>query len=167
MTLDSPESEHFNEGLVTAICFVAGAFCSALAGWIGMNVATKANVRTANAATESLGKALRLAFSSGACLGLLSFVRVLDYLLKRHREITVAFLCGFMAGSLRKIWPWKQISYSSIGGTLSSGKIEQANIFPASMNLEVILSIILIIIGFSIVMIMYKISNKKSMAFKK
>ena len=45
-----------SDGLV-ALSFVIGAICSALAGFLGMKVATKANVRTANAARESLGKA--------------------------------------------------------------------------------------------------------------
>ncbi|MEL0098465.1 MAG: V-type H(+)-translocating pyrophosphatase, partial [Opitutae bacterium] len=58
-----------SHGLV-ALSFVVGAFCSGLAGYLGMKVATKANVRTANAAKESLGKALEVAFSGGAVMGL-------------------------------------------------------------------------------------------------
>ena len=56
---------------VTAICFVVGASFSTLAGYFGMNVATKANVRTANAARESgMNKALSIAFSGGAVMGM-------------------------------------------------------------------------------------------------
>ena len=58
-----------SHGLV-AVSFAVGAFCSALAGYLGMKVATKANVRTANAAKDSLGKALEVAFSGGAVMGL-------------------------------------------------------------------------------------------------
>lgn len=55
----------------TAVCFLAGAICSILAGYFGMRAATKANVRTANAAKESgMGKALQTAFSGGAVMGL-------------------------------------------------------------------------------------------------
>lgn len=54
----------------TAIAFVIGACCSVCAGYIGMNVATKANVRTANAARESANKALGVAFSGGAVMGM-------------------------------------------------------------------------------------------------
>ncbi len=53
-----------------ALSFLVGAFCSALAGFIGMRVATKANVRTANAARTSLGKALEIAFAGGSVMGL-------------------------------------------------------------------------------------------------
>ena len=56
---------------VTAIWFVGGALFSTLAGYFGMNVATKANVRTANAARESgMNKALSIAFSGGAVMGM-------------------------------------------------------------------------------------------------
>ena len=55
---------------VIAIAFITGAFCSALAGFIGMNVATKANVRTTAAARTGLGPALNVAFSGGLVMGL-------------------------------------------------------------------------------------------------
>ena len=52
------------------VSFILGAICSALAGFIGMRVATKANVRTTHAARESLGKALGVAFAGGSVMGL-------------------------------------------------------------------------------------------------
>lgn len=58
------------EQKMVALSFVCGAICSALAGFIGMKVATKANVRTANAARNSLGEALNIAFNGGAVMGL-------------------------------------------------------------------------------------------------
>jgi K(+)-stimulated pyrophosphate-energized sodium pump len=57
-------------GFLIAIGFLVGAFFSALAGYIGMGVAVRANVRTANAAKESLGAALLVAFRGGAVTGL-------------------------------------------------------------------------------------------------
>lgn len=53
-----------------ALAFIIGAFFSALAGYIGMNVATKANVRTAHAARSSLAKALDVSFTGGSVMGL-------------------------------------------------------------------------------------------------
>ncbi len=53
-----------------ALSFIVGAFCSALAGFIGMRVATKANVRTTNAARTGLGQALNVAFAGGLVMGL-------------------------------------------------------------------------------------------------
>ena len=58
-----------SNGMV-AVSFIVGAICSALAGFIGMKVATKANVRTTQAARTSLGKALEVAFAGGAVMGL-------------------------------------------------------------------------------------------------
>ena len=55
---------------MVAVSFIIGAFCSALAGFIGMKVATKANVRTTNAARTGLGQALEIAFAGGSVMGL-------------------------------------------------------------------------------------------------
>ncbi|MFD0989211.1 sodium-translocating pyrophosphatase [Mariniflexile jejuense] len=62
-------AEAGSNGMV-AVSFIVGAICSALAGFIGMKVATKANVRTTSAARTSLGKALEVAFAGGAVMGL-------------------------------------------------------------------------------------------------
>ena len=62
-------NETGSHGMV-ALSFIVGAICSALAGFIGMRVATKANVRTTQAAKTSLGKALEVAFAGGAVMGL-------------------------------------------------------------------------------------------------
>ncbi len=53
-----------------ALSFVVGAFLSGLAGFLGMRIATKANVRTTNAARNSLNEALKVAFNGGAVMGL-------------------------------------------------------------------------------------------------
>ncbi|MEL7121512.1 MAG: sodium-translocating pyrophosphatase [Bacteroidota bacterium] len=65
VTADSEKSS-----FLIAVSFILGAICSALAGFIGMRVATKANVRTTNAARTSLGKALEVAFAGGSVMGL-------------------------------------------------------------------------------------------------
>ncbi|MGB5287818.1 MAG: sodium-translocating pyrophosphatase [Ignavibacteriaceae bacterium] len=62
---NSPESSP-----VIALSFIFGAFCSALAGFFGMRVATSANVRTTNAARKSLNSALNVAFSGGTVMGM-------------------------------------------------------------------------------------------------
>ncbi|WP_194777699.1 sodium-translocating pyrophosphatase [Pararhodonellum marinum] len=59
-----------NSSPIIAISFVIGAVLSALAGYIGMNIATKANVRTTEAAKTSLSKALKVSFTGGSVMGL-------------------------------------------------------------------------------------------------
>jgi len=68
--LDDKSTANLNEGMFTALAFITGAICSVLAGYIGMKIATKANVRTTEAARKSLGAALITAFQSGAVMGL-------------------------------------------------------------------------------------------------
>jgi putative membrane protein len=48
-------------------------------------------------------------FGAGCIVGLLSFSRLISWLLKHYHSITIAVLSGFMLGSLNKIWPWKEI----------------------------------------------------------
>ena len=63
-------SQEANSSPLVALSFIIGAICSALAGYLGMKVATKANVRTTNAARTSLGKALEVAFGGGSVMGM-------------------------------------------------------------------------------------------------
>ncbi|RYD57428.1 MAG: sodium-translocating pyrophosphatase [Sphingobacteriales bacterium] len=63
-------SQHENSHPIIAGTFVLGAVFSALAGFIGMRIATKANVRTTNAARTSLSKALSVSFGGGAVMGM-------------------------------------------------------------------------------------------------
>ena len=55
---------------LVAVSFIVGALCSGAAGFIGMTVATKANVRTTHAARKGLGPALEIAFAGGSVMGL-------------------------------------------------------------------------------------------------
>lgn len=85
---------------VTAICFVVGALFSTVAGYCGMTVATKANVRTAHAAKESgMNKALSIAFSGGAVMGMcvagLGALGVsLVYIVTRNVDVLFGFSLG-------------------------------------------------------------------------
>jgi len=94
---------------LTAVCFIAGAVLSTLAGYVGMNVATKANVRTANAAKEKgTNKALSIAFSGGAVMGLcvvgfgilgLSVILIIVMHTTGFTEEAVSILTGFSLGA--------------------------------------------------------------------
>ena len=85
---------------VTAVCFLAGALFSTAAGYIGMNVATKANVRTAAAARDSgMNKALSIAFSGGAVMGMCVvgfglFGAGVVYILTKNPDVLSGFSLG-------------------------------------------------------------------------
>jgi len=71
-----------------------------------------------------------VAFASGALFGLLGFSKGLGWIFRRHRELAMALLSGFLIGSLRKLWPWKENLQPLF--THSDGRVEylQANISP-------------------------------------
>ena len=87
----------------TAISYLAGTICSAVAGLVGMSVAVRANVRTATAAIQGLNPALRIAFSSGTVMGVtvvgigLLGVTILYVI---FQDITVVAGFGFGASSI-------------------------------------------------------------------
>jgi len=99
----------------TAFAFLTGGFFSALSGYLGMMAATASSARTANAARESLNKALRIAFRAGAIMGLVVvglglidisiWFSVLHYLVKYDLRLTTVTLLSFgMGASLQALF---------------------------------------------------------------
>ncbi|MFP4472582.1 MAG: DUF368 domain-containing protein [Candidatus Omnitrophota bacterium] len=86
----------------------------------------------------------------GCVIGLLSFVRLLAWLLRQYHDVTLSILSGVVLGSLRKIWPWKE----SIGFiTTPRGKIiptEELNVLPQQMDSSVVMAVVLMIMGFAL-----------------
>lgn len=68
--------------------------------------------------------------ASGCLIGLLSFTHVLRWLLKRHHDVTLAMLAGFMLGSLNKVWPWKQTLEYRINSKGEAVPLVERNILP-------------------------------------
>jgi len=86
-------------------------------------------------------------FAIGCLVGLLSFAKLLNYLMHKHTNKMMLLLTGFMAGSLKKIWPWKE----TIESVMIRGKehvLQEANIMPRDFNGETIFAIVLMIGGF-------------------
>lgn len=86
-------------------------------------------------------------FMFGAVIGIIIFAKFISWLLHHYHDLTMSFLVGLMAGSLRKIWPWK---------------VGEANTFPSEFNTEFSILLLLIALGFSLVFVLEKISPKKS-----
>jgi len=85
--------------------------------------------------------------AAGCVVGILTFVRVLSWLLKRFHDLTLIILAGLVVGSLRKIWPWK-INLQTLVIDEKVVPIEQANIMPGDFSQETLLAIVLIATGF-------------------
>jgi len=97
----------------------------------------------------------------GAVIGLISFAQVLGWLFKRYHDLAVAVLIGLMVGSLRKIWPWKEVVASI---TDRHGEIIptiERNLMPPFTG-ELALALGLAVIGFAAVLILDKLANRQS-----
>ncbi|MDD1507180.1 DUF368 domain-containing protein [Pseudomonas sp. CNPSo 3701] len=81
-------------------------------------------------AIKNLDVAVLSVFSAGCLLGLLSFSKLLSWLLARMRDLTMAFLAGLMLGSLVKVWPWKQTLTWQTNRHGESFPLEQVNLLP-------------------------------------
>lgn len=92
-------------------------------------------------------------FAFGAGIGLLLFARFLSWLLARYHDITVAILIGLMAGSLRKVWPWKETLETMIDRHGKSVPVVERNILPGSLE-ELAIGIGLAIAGMTIVIVL-------------
>lgn len=98
----------------------------------------------------------------GAIFGLLSFARVLKWMFKNHKNLTLAILTGFILGSLPKIWPWKKILETKTFGEKVI-PIAEKNISPFAFDgdNQLIFAIVLSIIGFSLIFILEKVASKE------
>ena len=102
-----------------------------------------------------------MTFVMGCLVGLLSFSKVLNYLLKNFHNIMMCVLTGFMIGSLKKIWPWREVLESTI--IRGKTKVLQDQVFfPSEFSAEVITAFVIMIIGFALIFVIEKLGNKKS-----
>jgi putative membrane protein len=69
-------------------------------------------------------------FGFGCVVGLLSFSRLVSWLLHKYHDLTVALLAGFMLGSLNKIWPWKEVISTRLNSKGEVVPLIQQNLWP-------------------------------------
>ncbi len=117
-------------------------------------------------------------FGLGCLAGLMTFSRVLSWTFKNYRNTTLALLCGFMLGSLNKIWPWRQVTLTmnKETGELSDKFdrksdvykiLQEANVSPfeytelTSYPDYFLFAVLAFIFGFAIVFIMEKLGGEK------
>ena len=91
-------------------------------------------------------------FLLGAGLGIVTFARVLSFLLKRWHDGTMIILAGFMIGSLRKVWPFKDTYIKTQPGE---------NIIPQAFDSQVTLAIVFFVVGVVAVILLDRVGRKK------
>jgi len=96
----------------------------------------------------------------GALIGILSFVRIIGWFLRKYHDITMAVLIGLMIGSLRRIWPWKETVMAYINSYGEEAHALQTNILPSSFDRNLMLTLFFMIIGFALVLIMDFLAKK-------
>lgn len=82
-------------------------------------------------------------FMGGCAFGIALFSRVLSWLFRKHHDISVAVLSGFMIGSSRKIWPWKEVLSTRINSHGVDVPLLEKNILPAQIDLSVFIAVAL------------------------
>lgn len=97
----------------------------------------------------------------GAVLGLALFSRLLSWLFKKHHDIIIAALTGFMIGSLRKIWPWKETIETRINSHGIEVPLVQQNVLPEALDSTVIYAIALVIFAMVLIIAMEKFQVTK------
>jgi putative membrane protein len=92
----------------------------------------------------------------GAVVGLLSFARLLRWMLHTNHDLVVAILTGFMVGSLRKIWPWKTLE------PVSETFTREINFIPAVLNGEVLIALTFMAVGILLVLVVEHFANRRT-----
>jgi putative membrane protein len=87
---------------------------------------------------------------AGAAVGIMSFARLLRWLLKRYHDLTVAALIGLVIGALRKVWPWKELP-ANITATGEEAHLLEMNVLPEAFTGEVAAALALMALGFGLV----------------
>ena len=95
-----------------------------------------------------------LLFTTGSVLGLIFLSNILGSLLKKHKSITISIIVGFIAGSLRGVWPWKVNSQIE--------EVDKITIYmPEVYSESSIITIFYIIIGIVFVILLERFANNK------
>lgn len=95
----------------------------------------------------------------GAAVGIVTFAQLLGYLFKKHHDLTVAVLTGFMLGSLRKLWPWKETVETMLDSHGETIPIRQINTLPPAIDTEFFLAIGLMALGIVLVILLDRMDS--------
>jgi putative membrane protein len=106
-----------------------------------------------------------IVFAAGCAFGLLSFSRVVSWLLKHYHSITVAALAGFMIGSINKIWPWKEVVEYRLNSKGEEKPFITQNLLPneyaevVGSDPQIILAIVFFVVGIALIYFIDKLTG--------
>jgi putative membrane protein len=109
-------------------------------------------------AVKALDIGVMLVFAAGCLVGLLSFARLLSWVLQRWRDLMLAFLTGLMLGSLNKVWPWKETLTWRIDSHGARVPLLEQNLLPGTygdlsgQDPQLLLAILLAVAGIILVL---------------
>lgn len=101
-------------------------------------------------------------FMLGCIVGLALFSRLLSWLFAKHHDLVVASLIGFMIGSLRKIWPWKEVITTRVNSHGEVVPLQEANIFPPAFDSSFFISLLLCALGIAAILVLEKMQVTKA-----
>jgi putative membrane protein len=103
-------------------------------------------------------------FLSGAVVGILSFAKILKWLFKNFRDITLLGLSGFIVGSLNKVWPWKDVLEWRTDRHGEQVALIEKSILPINFDGDpkIALALIAAAVGFILIFVMERFANSKS-----
>ena len=105
-----------------------------------------------------------LLLAIGAVIGLKVFSKVLNWMFKHQKNLTLAVLTGFMIGSLNKIWPWKEILKTRINSKGEEVTLLDNSILPSSYDgdNQMLMALVFIVIGFATILILESLGKQKN-----
>ncbi|GAB3462547.1 DUF368 domain-containing protein [Azotobacter salinestris] len=121
-------------------------------------------------AVKGFDLSVLLVFAAGCACGLLSFARLLSWMLDNIRNLTLTFLTGLMIGSLNKVWPWKQTLAWQTGSHGKPVAILQENLLPtdfaavSGQDPQLLLAIVLALSGIGLVLFLESLAGRRQPA---
>jgi len=96
-------------------------------------------------------------FVAGIATGVLSFVRIVSWLLHTYRRTTLVALTGIMAGALRTVWPWKETISTRINSKGETVPLMQTNVLPADSS-QVLTAVLMLLAGAAVVLLLSRLA---------
>lgn len=121
-------------------------------------------------AVKGFDLSVLLVFAAGCACGLLSFARLLSWMLDNMRNLTLTFLTGLMIGWLNKVWPWKQTLAWQTGSHGKPVAILQENLLPtdfaavSGQDPQLLLAIVLALSGIGLVLVLESLAGRRQPA---